>query len=219
MNTAARAQVLVVLDDAAVAASLLDASCTLARLTRRELQLVYVESRAALAAATLPSTQVLARSAHAWAPLAPADVERGWLAEAARLRTLAGRAGARHAVGWSMRVVRGALGEAALALHADTDLLLVAGASAPFAPAPRRRRLHIVVFDDDTASGREALQLAARLAQALGARLETRRLVSQPAAAAWASDADLLVLPAAARPALSAGPTHPAMLLVGGLGA
>ncbi len=212
---AAHEQVTMVLDDAAVAAALLDASCALAQLMRRELQLVYVESRAALAAAALPSTQVLARSAAAWAPLAPADVERGWQAEVARLRTLAGRAGARHAVGWSMRVVRGALDEAALALSAETDLLLVAGAPAPFSAARRPRRPHVVALDNGQASGRSALQVAAQLAQALGARLETRKLATQPPAAAWAGDADLLVLPADALAALPAGVLHAPLLLVG----
>lgn len=215
MTPPPRDQVLMVLDDAAVAAALLDASCALAQLMRRELQLVYVESRAALAAAALPSTQVLARSAQAWAPLAPADVEQGWRAEAARLRTLAARAGARHAVGWSMRVMRGALAEAALALRAESDLLLVAGAAAPFEAARRARRPHIVALDDGQAAGRQALQVAAQLAQAIGAKLETRKLATQPPAAAWAGDADLLVLPAQALAALPAGEAHPALLLVG----
>lgn len=212
---ATREQVTMVLDDAAVAAALLDASCALAQLMRRELQLVYVESRAALAAAALPSTQVLARSAAAWAPLAPADVERGWQAEAARLRTLAGRAGARHAVGWTLRVVRGALDEAAMALRSETDLLLVAAAPAPFAAVRRARRPHIVVLDDGQESGRAALQVASQLARAIGARLETRKLATQPPAAVGASDADLLVMPAQALAALPAGAAHPPLLLVG----
>jgi nucleotide-binding universal stress UspA family protein len=158
---------------------------------------------------------VLARSVVAWAPLAPADVERGWQAEAARLRTLAERAGARHEVGWSMRVVRGALDEAALALRAETDLLLVAGAPAPFAARRRRQRPHIVALDNGEASGRATLQVAAQLAQALGAKLETRKLATQPPAAAWAGDADLLVLPADALAALPAGVRHAPLLLVG----
>lgn len=212
---ATREQVTMVLDDAAVAAALLDASCALAQLMRRELQLVYVESRAAMAAAALPSTQVLARSAAAWAPLAPADVERGWQAEAARLRTLAGRAGARHAVGWTLRVVRGALDEAAMALRSETDLLLVAAAPAPFAAVRRARRPHIVALDDGQESGRAALQVASQLARAIGARLETRKLATQPPAAVGASDADLLVMPAQALAALPAGEAHPPLLLVG----
>lgn len=215
MNTGAHEQVLMVLDDAAVAAALLDASCALAQLMRRELQLVYVESRAALAAAALPTTQVLARSAQAWAPLAPADVEQGWRAEAARLRTLAERASARHAVGWSMRVMRGALAEAALALRAESDLLLVAGTASRFEAARRVRRPRIVALDDGQPSGREALRVATQLAQALGARLETRKLATQPPAAAGGSDADLLVLPATALATLAPGEPHPPLLLVG----
>jgi hypothetical protein len=215
MNTPAHEQVLMVLDDAAVAAALLDASCALAQLMRRELRLVYVESRAALAAAALPTTQVLARSAQAWAPLAPADVEQGWRAEAARLRTLAERASARHAVAWSMRVMRGALAEAALALQAESDLLLVAGTASRFEAAQRARRPRIVALDDGQPSGHDALRVATQLAQALGARLETRKLATQPPAAAWANDADLLVLPATALATLAPGEPHPPLLLVG----
>ncbi len=214
MNAPPRSQVLMVLDDAAVAAALLDASCALAQLMRRELQLVYVESRAALAAASLPTTQVLARSAQAWAPFAPADVERGWQAEAAHLRTLAERATARRAVSWSMRVVRGALVEAALALQPQSDLLLLAGTPRHFDAAQRARRPRIVALDDGQPSGREALHVASQLAQALGARLETRKLATQPNAAT-AVDADLLVLPAAALATLPPGEAHPPLLLVG----
>ena len=54
MNMQRQGSVLMLLDDAAVAAALLDASCALARLMQRELQLVFVESSAALAAASLP---------------------------------------------------------------------------------------------------------------------------------------------------------------------
>ena len=49
----ARERVLAVLDDASVADALIEASCALAQLLQRELQLVYVESAAALAAAEL----------------------------------------------------------------------------------------------------------------------------------------------------------------------
>ena len=73
MNAPRHGRVLMLLDDAAVAVALLDASCALARLMQRELQLVFVESSAALAAASLPVTRVLVRSAPHWAPLAPED--------------------------------------------------------------------------------------------------------------------------------------------------
>ena len=52
-------------------------------------------------------------------------------------------------------------------------------------------------------------------AQALGARLETRKLATQPATAAQAGEADLLVLPAAALGALPADRPHAPLLLVG----
>lgn len=215
MNMQRQGSVLMLLDDAAVAAALLDASCALAQLMQRELQLVFVESRAALAAASLPMTRVLARSAPHWAPLAPEDVERGWRAQAARVRSLAERASARHAVGWSMRVVRGALADEARALRAESDLLLLGAAPARFEPPRHARRTHIVVLDDGSEAGRQAQRVAAQLAQALGARLETRKLATQPATAAQAGEADLLVLPAAALAALPADRPHAPLLLVG----
>ncbi len=215
MNMQRQGSVLMLLDDAAVAAALLDASCALAQLMQRELQLVFVESRAALAAASLPMTRVLARSAPHWAPLAPEDVERGWRAQAARVRSLAERASARHAVGWSMRVVRGALADEARALGAESDLLLLGAAPARFEPPRHARRTHIVVLDDGSEAGRQAQRVAAQLAQALGARLETRKLATQPATAAQAGEADLLVLPAAALAALPADRPHAPLLLVG----
>lgn len=215
MNAPRHASVLMLLDDAAVAAALLDASCALARLMQRELQLVFVESSAALAAASLPVTRVLARSAPHWAPLAPEDVERGWRAQAARVRSLAERAGARHAVGWSMRVVRGALADEARALGPESDLLLLGAAPARFEPPRHARRTHIVVLDDGSEAGRQAQRVAAQLAQALGARLETRKLATQPATAAQAGEADLLVLPAPALAALPADRPHAPLLLVG----
>jgi len=215
MSVAEHGRVLVVLDDAAVAAALLDASCALAQLMQRELQLVFVESRAALAAAALPVTRVLAGPGEAWSPFAPQDVERGWQAQAARLRTLAERASTRRAVAWSMRVVRGALGETLLALRRETDMLVVAQAPARFEAPRRRTRPLIVALDDGQPSGREAAKVAARLAEAIGARLETRRLATQPEQAARATDADLVVLPAAALGALPPGEPHAPLLLVG----
>jgi hypothetical protein len=204
-----------VLDDAEAAVHLLDTSCALAQLMRRELELVFVESAAALEAAALPMTRVLARAAQTWAPFAPEDVERGWRVQAARLRTLAERASARRPVHWSMRVMRGALAPAARSLREESDLLLVAAPPSRFETARRARRLSIVAFDDGTAGGEQAIQVASRLAHALGARLETRKLSTQPAVAG--DGADLIVLPATALPALPLAELRAPLLLVGPL--
>lgn len=181
MTTAPPERVLAVLDDASVARALLDASCALAQLVQRELQLVYVENAAALAAAALPATRVLAQAAHAWTPLAPEDVERGWRVQAARLRAQAERATARHPVHWSMRITRGALRQTVLELRDQSDLLLVAVAPAHVDPTNAQlKRAPVSALADGSAAGHEAVRLAGRLAQVLGAPLRVFNIDGQP---------------------------------------
>ena len=91
--------------------------------------------------------------------------------------------------------------------------LLLGAAPARFEPPRHARRTHIVVLDDGSEAGRQAQRVAAQLAQALGARLETRKLATQPATAAQAGEADLLVLPAAALGALPADRPQAPLLL------
>lgn len=213
VSAGSRERVLVVLDDAALAAALLEASCALAQLMQRELQLVYVESSAALAAAALPATRVLASPVQAWTPLAPQDVERGWRVQAARLRLLADRASARHAVSWSMRVLRGALPQAALALREESDLLLVGASPGRFEAERRRPRPLIVALDDGTPAGQQALRVAAQLADAIGARLELRPL--DPHDGSRLAAADLVVLSATALAALPLSELRAPLLIVG----
>lgn len=213
MNAVQAGRVLAVVEDAAGAAAVLDAGCVLAQLLRRELELVFVENAAALAAAELSVTQVLTQGGLAWSPLAAADVERGWRAQAARLRELARRASAPRAVPWRLRVTRGSPGETARALLAgpEADLLLLAAASkaalrrSPPAPRPR-----VIVLDDGSPAGRQALAIARRLAEALSARLQ----IACTEDAALVGAAELLVLPGAlfAPPVLAALRT-PALLV------
>lgn len=215
MTTAPPERVLAVLDDASVARALLDASCALAQLVQRELQLVYVENAAALAAAALPATRVLAQAAHAWTPLAPEDVERGWRAQAARLRAQAERATARHPVNWSMRVTRGALHQTVLDLCGETDLLLVAAAPAHAAPADAPlKRAPVCALDDGSAAGQEAVRLAGSLAQALGAPLRVFRIDGQPGLPRLGS-ARLVVAPALRLSAPAVAELRVPLLLVG----
>lgn len=192
MNGAGTGRVLAVLDDAAGAARVLDACCALAQALRRDVQLVFVESRAALAAAELSVTQVLASPGHAWAPLAAEDVERGWRVHAARLRELAAQASRLRAVRWSLRVTRGSLRETTLALlgEAGSDLLLVAAAPPLSARAPGRC---VVVLDDGGPAGCQALAVATRLAEALPARLQVQR--AGPGGLSLPSAAELVVAP------------------------
>lgn len=215
MNPSRGGRVLAVLDDASAALALLEASCALAQLMQRELLLVYVESAAALTAAALPATRVLAQPANAWAPLTPEDVELGWRVQASRVRSLADRLSTRRAVSWSMRVMRGALQPTANALREQTDLLLVAGAPQRFtAVQASATRPLIVALDDGGAPGREAVQVAQRLARALGSRLEVIRLDAGQGLP-WLAAAGLVVAPAESIAAPALANLRAPLLLVG----
>ncbi|NLZ40625.1 MAG: hypothetical protein GX886_05080, partial [Comamonadaceae bacterium] len=201
----ATAQVFVLLDEASAQTAALDISSALAQLLQRRLQLVFVQSAAALAAVELSATRVLAHPTARWTRLAAPDIERAWQAQAQRLRTLAERSTQRRAVHWSLRVVRGALHDAALDLLPETDLLLLGGAAAAFAFGGQRAALRcITALDDGGHCGSEAVQLAERLAASLGARLFVEHLRRTPSAGhadagpalpILPADTDLLVLP------------------------
>jgi peptidoglycan/xylan/chitin deacetylase (PgdA/CDA1 family) len=202
MNTPA---VLAVLDDAGAGATLLEISSTLARALRRELAVVYVENSRSLVAAALPITQVLGATGTQWRPLNPDEVEQGFRAQAARLREMAGRIALRNAVGWSLRVMRGSLGETAIRLSAEADLLLLANAPAPaspgFAAAPRlRRRPRVSVLTSGGEPAAQALRVATQVAQALAGDIEFvridpgARLVDQAGALAALARSDMLIL-------------------------
>lgn len=218
MNAEARPQLLTLLDDAALARRVIEVSTALAQVLQRPLEVIYVESAPALLAAALPFTQVLAEGGAQWHRLEPVDVELGYRAQAERLRTLTERITLRHAVHWSMRVVRGALPRAAFELHAQSDLVLVGTASPAPALAPPRRataRPVIVAVTDDGEAGQRSTQVGREAAQALGGTLVVRH-----AAAGHTSDTvtaarcDLLVLPRAlATPAVLAALPQPALLV------
>ena len=196
MSEGTAAQVLAVLDDAAAGQAVLELSSALARAVQRDLAVVYVESAQSLVAAALPFAQVLSHAATQWVPLLPQDVEQGYRAQATRLRELAARISVRHAVSWSLRVMRGNLPGAALELLTESDLMLVAATlpSLPLAARPaRERRRHpiVAVVGDTSPAGERALRVAAQLAQALGGSLQTARVDAALA------PPDVLVLPSA----------------------
>lgn len=158
--------VLAVLEDCAGGAVLIECSAALARALGRELAVVQVQSTLALQTAALPQTRVLAHAGAPWATFAPQDVERGWRAQTARLRALAGPIATRHALPWSLRTVRGEIGAVARGLFDETDLLFLgamvwhtrAMARAAAAPAV------LAVLNDGSAAARRGLQMAARMA-------------------------------------------------------
>jgi hypothetical protein len=218
--------VLAVLDDAGAGAALLEMSSTLAQAWQRELSVVYVENTRSLVAAALPFTQVLPTSATQWRTLEPADVEQGFRTHAARLRGLAGRIAARHAVSWSLRVVRGSLGETALRLSTEADRLLLANAPAPASPLyarppPAHRRPRVTVLASDGETGANALRVAAQVARALGGDIEFVRAdahsagIDQPGTLAALARSDVLILARAPLDATTLAQLRCPVLLVG----
>jgi hypothetical protein len=202
-------QLLALLDDAGSGAALLELASPLARALRRELSVVYVESTRSLVAAALPFAQVLAPSQRRWMPLLETDVEQGFRAQVARLRQLTARVALRDALQWSLRVMRGELGEAASQLQDESDLLLLAGGStlstrgALALPGTRRRPVVATLGDGDDASQR-ALRIADQLASAVAGAVQTahldrgRRLLDQPERLRALARCDVLVLPRSA---------------------
>ena len=168
MSTGRAARVLVVLDDAAAGEAVLGVSSALARALERELVVVFVESAASVSAAALPVTQVLPHAASPWLPLRPDDVEQGFRSHARRVRQQAERAAARHALTWSMQVMRGSLADAADRFGGDASLLFLASAPPPGATLARTsRRLRVAVVTSEGLATDEAMDAAVRLARVL----------------------------------------------------
>jgi len=217
---------LAVLDDAGAGTVLLEISSTLARSLQRELSVVYVESARSLLAAALPITQVLTAAGTQWRAFQPDDVEQGFRTHAARLRAMAARIASRHAVGWTLRVMRGSLGETAIHLSAGTDLLLLANAPVPaspgFAPArPGLRRPRVSVLAANGAPPAKALQVAAQVAQALAGDIEVvhvdaqSKRIDQPGTLTALARSDVLILARAPLDAVTLAQLRCPVLLVG----
>ncbi len=174
MNGELSAKVQVALDDAAAGEAVLALSSALARELECELAVVYVESAASVSAAALSVTQVLPHAGSPWLPLRPDDVEQGFRSHAARLRQLTERMAGRHALRWSLRVMRGSLAQVPALLSGESTLLFLATAPPPGArsTARSRRRPLVALASDDGAPGARALVMATRLARALGGVLQ-----------------------------------------------
>lgn len=199
--------VIALLEDSRGGLPTLELGARLAAQMQRDLQLVFVENTRYVGAAELPLTRVLSHDAASWVDLRPADVERGFRAQAARLRELAAPVARSHAVNWSMRVVRGDLQQAARQLGDETDLMLLAAQPVWTLPSlgktePQRRRPHIAISSQGGGAGERARRIAATLAQALNGALDTTRLDTLEWLARAAKDSgvgrprpDILVLP------------------------
>lgn len=209
-------EVLAVFDDAAASALVLEWSVMLARVTRRDLAVVYVESAVALQAAALPITQVLSHAGAAWAPFGPRDLERGYRIQAERLRTQAEQVARRHAVRCSLRTARGAPAQAALSLAEDAALVLLGG-TRPRAAAPGRAVPQVLLLLDASTPAAPLRALTQALAHGMGGSCTERCVAAEQLPATLAEvRADLVVLPRhlAGREVLAA--SRQALLIVGG---
>jgi len=215
------AKVQVALDDAAAGEAVLTLSSALARELGGELAVVYVESEASVSAAALSVTQVLPYAGAPWLPLRPDDVEQGFRAHAARLRELTERLASRHALRWSMRVMRGSLAQAPALLSGESTLLFLAPAPPPGAPAAsqvvRRQTLVALARDDGAPTEAEAVAMATRLARALGGVLQpwppTSVLGEGPGVFVGARPDVLVMTRRAIAPALLARLPYPVLLV------
>ena len=210
---AVQGRVLAFFEDTGGAADLLEWSAALARTLRLEFGVVYVESTLALAAASLPATRVLEPARQTWLEFAPHDVERGWRAQAERLRLMVGSVAQRYSLGWSLRTVRGAWPQTAFEMFHDAGLMFLGrhslAAAWPIPPrrepaaqqasgrAPRRttHRPVVVVVAGETPAGVTCEAVAAELAHAMGAIVHRTTLEQALAPDARAPHADVLVLP------------------------
>lgn len=211
----------VALDDAAAGETALALSSALARELACEWAVVFVESTASRSAAALSIAQVLPHAGSDWLPLRPDDVEQGFRAQAARLRQLAERLAGRHALRWSMRVLRGSLAEAPRLLTGESKLLFLASAPPPGPAVPRaapglRPPLVALVRDAGVAQA-PALAAATRLAHALGGTLQHGPSLAAAGAGlrAWArARPDVLVMTRnALAPGALAGLSCPVLLV------
>jgi hypothetical protein len=206
-------KVLAALDDTRAGALLLDCSAALARRRQLALEVVYVESSAALAAASWRHAQVLAHAGAIWTGFAPPDVERGFRAQAARLQTMVREIAQPLDVAWSLRSMRSTLADAALELLPQAAILLRAPTAVPAAMPRGLRRIAVAQTGTDPALDRRCCEAADDLARALArGRPVVLSVVTASELASHAIDCDLLVLPhALARQPLLAASRVPSM--------
>lgn len=191
----ARERLTVALDSPVLVPALLELSAALVRNRSVEVHAVFIESSAVLRAASLPFAQVLAGGA--WEPLDAGRVERLLRAHAERVRQQLAEFAARFDLAWSFDVVRGATSRAALEAAGERSALTLLGAGPP-APRPHTVGARIVaVLDTHDEAGTRAVEVARRLAEALGARLQ-RLDAAMATSFALAGGLRALVVPRAA---------------------
>ena len=179
-------RVLVALGTASGGTRILETGAGLAAALGARLEGLFVEDADLVHLAGLPFARELSAVTGAWRGLALDEIERALHLEAAKLERLFADVARRAQVPWSFATARGRL--VAVAAAREAELTVLAGRAAVPGPGERHggRGSLAVVFDGSAASFR-ALEVAGRLADALGREL--RVLVSDRAPAAAATEA------------------------------
>lgn len=198
--------ILVALDASHHSLAALEAAAELAASLEAELQGLFVEDANLLRLAGLPVAREVRFPSGRPAQLDQARMERALRAQAAQARQALATVSERRHIKWSFRVVRGEVVSEVLAAALEADLLTLGKASRPLI-----RRVHlgstaqaaaaeapccvlmlqrgegigppVMVTYDGTPAARQALRLAARLAQKEASRLTVLVLATAPEAA------------------------------------
>jgi len=187
-------RILVALDASYHSLAALEAAIELAASMEAELQGLFVEDVNLLRVAGSPAAREVRYPYVAAARMDRARMERALRAQAAQARQAIAAACERRQIKWSFRVVRGEVAPEVLAAALEADLLILGRASRPFirrvrlgstARAAAERAPHsvlllqrdmgirppVVVVCDGSPTARQALMMAARLAQKEGGYL------------------------------------------------
>ncbi|MCC7046188.1 MAG: hypothetical protein IT562_05705 [Alphaproteobacteria bacterium] len=181
-------RVVVALDPATDCAAAIEMAASVAAGWGAALRATFVEDEELLRLAALPFAQQVDPMTATRSRLDLASLQSGFVAQAQRLRHDLQAIADRHALPWSFKVTRAAIGVGALSLDED-DLVVVAVATRPIASrlhleSPWRRVLGqlrhplllvperptpagtVAVFYEETAAGRRALEASRRIARA-----------------------------------------------------
>jgi len=168
-------RVLIAFDTVSSNPRVLDVGAGLAAALGATLEGLFVEDAGLLHLCGLPFAREISAVTGAWRGLATEEIERALRVEAARVERLLARAAEHARVPWSFATARGRLLAQAMAREADLMILDAAGPAAGARESLAQGRRHVpapfAVFFDASPASFEALDLAERLASALGREL------------------------------------------------
>ena len=170
-------RVLVAMDTVTLSVPALEAGAGLAAALGTRLEGLFVEDADLVCLGGLPFASEICAVTGAWRGLATDEIERALRVEAARLERLVAQAAERARVPWSFATARGRLVAQAVAREAELTILgvadRVAGGARRLASPGRTQpaRGSLAVFFDASPASFRALDVAGRLADALGGEL------------------------------------------------